>query len=191
MIGQSETFAFAGGLLLGLALWRLITSSSINFVQKNASDVMLEENQEIQVSVLPCIRNRRSDFPSAYLKNPPIVHPSAIRSLLDAALYGPYHGRCFKGNMHPAKFVVLGKQGMVQMQRMTLAYYDKNWSNVGWGSGSQGSLNEYQAWRQMTQDESTGRWGPCSYMIAIVMTRQSGPKRLPEWEESAAVAAAV
>ena len=28
-------------------------------------------------------------------------------------------------------------------------------------------------------------------MIAIIMRRQSGPKRLPEWEEAAAVACAV
>ena len=43
----------------------------------------------------------------------------------------------------------------------------------------------------MTEEEITGRWGPCSYMIANVMQRQSGSKRMPEWEEAAATACAV
>ena len=72
-----------------------------------------------------------------------------------------------------------------------LQYYDKNWQSVGWGSGRNGTKKEYQAWRKMTQEEITGRWGSCSYMLAIVMQRQSGSKRLPEWEEAAATAAAV
>jgi len=106
-------------------------------------------------------------------------------------LYGArFHGKCFAGQQHPARFVVLGKQSMVEMQQMTLQYYDRNWHKFGWGSGKIGSQEEYQAWRKMTEDEATGRWGPCSHMIAIVMRRQSGPKRLPEWEEAAAVAAA-
>ena len=35
------------------------------------------------------------------------------------------------------------------------------------------------------------RWGPVSYMIAIVNRRQAGSKRMPEWEEAAATACAV
>merc|ERR1712176_551867 len=76
------------------------------------------------------------------------------------------------------------------MQKMTLEYYDANWREVGWGSRQVGTEQEYEKWRKMTEDEITGRWGPCSFMIAIVMRRQSGPKILPEWEEAAAVAAA-
>ena len=41
----------------------------------------------------------------------------------------------------------------------------------------------------MTYQEISGRWGPCSHMIAIIMRRQAGKKLLPEWEEAAAVAA--
>ena len=149
-----------------------------------------ETTEEGDYSVLPCIRQRCSRFPRTYLSNPPPLDDAIIQSLLDAALWGPFHGKCFAGCQHPAKFVVLGKSSMVEMQRMTLLYYDKNWKTVGWGSGHHGSEEEYQAWRQVTQDEITGRWGPCSHMIAIVMRRQTGPKRLPEWEEAAAVAAA-
>mmetsp|Transcript_11307 Transcript_11307/g.12614 ORF Transcript_11307/g.12614 Transcript_11307/m.12614 type:complete len:270 (+) Transcript_11307:24-833(+) len=142
------------------------------------------------LSVLPCIRNRRSIFPKSYLKHPLPLDDSIIQSLLNAAIWGPFHGRCYAGNQHPAKFVVLGEESMIEMQKMTLSYYDKNWKEVGWGSGEKGTQEEYDAWRKMTEDEITGRWGPCSHMIAIVMRRQSGPKRLPEWEEAAAVAAA-
>jgi len=76
------------------------------------------------------------------------------------------------------------------MQTMTLDYYDRNWQKTGWAGGTKGTLEEYNAWRKMTHEEITGRWGPCSHMIAIVMRRQAGPKRYPEWEDAAAVAAA-
>ena len=141
-------------------------------------------------SVLPCIRNRISRFPRTYTKTPEPLEDAVIQSLLDAALWGPFHGKCYAGCQHPAKFVVLGKQSMVEMQTMTLDFYDRNWKTAGWGSGKRGSAVEYQTWRQMTHGEITGRWGPCSHMIGIVMRRQSGSKRLPEWEEAAAVAAA-
>lgn len=145
---------------------------------------------EPDLSVLPCIRNRRSIFPNQFLPNPPPLDDAIVQSLLDAALWGPFHGCCFAGCQHPAKFVVLGKQSMVEMQELTLQYYDKNWQDVGWGSGKRGSQEEYETWRKATHDEITGRWAPCSRMIAIAMRRQTGPKRLPEWEEAAAVAAA-
>jgi len=149
------------------------------------------EHDEPDLSVLAGIRNRRSIFPNSWNKNPEPLDDSVIRSLLDAAMWGPFHGKNYKGSQHPAKFVVLGKQGMVDMQKMTLDYYDKNWQEVGWANGCTGTKEEYEAWRQMTEEEITGRWAPCTHMIAIVMRRQSGPKRLPEWEEMAAVGAAV
>ena len=43
----------------------------------------------------------------------------------------------------------------------------------------------------MTVDEIEGRWGPCNYMIAIIMRAKTGPKQFPEWEQAAAVASAV
>jgi len=152
-----------------------------------------ERNRSIDVSVLECIQNRRSIFPKDYLCTPlSPLDPAIVQSLLDAALWGPFHGKCYAGCQHPAKFVILGKQGMLEMQELTLQYYDKHWKTMNWGCGihSKGNQEEYDAWRKRTQEEITGRWGPCSYMIAIVMRRQTGPKRLPEWEEAAAVAAA-
>jgi len=150
------------------------------------------ETVEVVPEVLPCIRNRRSVFPSQFHKNLSPLPKSVIDSLLEAALWGPFHGKCHKDCKHPARFVVLGKKAMVDMQRMTLDYYDKNWQQVGWGSrATPGTPEEYEAWRQMTEGEITGRWGPCSHMIAIVARRQSGPRRFPLWEELAATAAAV
>mmetsp|Transcript_625 Transcript_625/g.1365 ORF Transcript_625/g.1365 Transcript_625/m.1365 type:complete len:281 (-) Transcript_625:199-1041(-) len=141
----------------------------------------------LDLTVLPCIRNRRSIFPNGFKKNPPALDEGIIHSLLDAALYGPFHGKCYAGNQHPAKFVILGKESMVDMQLLTLDYYDVHWKDLGCWS----SEEVYQSFRNCTQDEITGRWGPVSYMIAIVMRRQAGPKRFPEWEEAAAVACAV
>ena len=161
--------------------------------QHKAKQHRNNSNDDDDFAVLPCIRNRRSCFPRQYLRDPPPLDERVVKSLLEAAKWGPFHGRCFAGCQHPAKFVVLGKESMVEMQELTLRYYDQHWKEVGWGSGGHDrkTEGEYAAWRQMTQDEITGRWAPCHYMIAICMRRQTGPKRLPEWEEAAAVAAAV
>ena len=43
----------------------------------------------------------------------------------------------------------------------------------------------------MTEGEISGRWAPVSFMVAIVMRRQAGSVRIPEWEEAAATACAV
>jgi nitroreductase len=170
-----------------------ILFSALYYPQANSKKERTKQGDskdaEADLSVLPCIRNRRSVFPNKWLKNPRPIDDSIIRSLLDAAKWAPFHGKCF-GNEHPAKFVVLGKEAMVKMQELTLQFYDKNWKNYGWGSGKIGTKEAYEAWREMTQGEITGRWAPCTHMIAIVMRRQSGDKRLPEWEEAAAVAAA-
>lgn len=161
------------------------------YEEEEGEDTSVSSNETTSnLSVLSCIKNRRSIFPKDWRKKPP--HPleeSIIRSLLDAALWAPFHGKCH-GSQHPAKFIVLGKEAMVKMQHVTLAYYDKHWKEVGWGSGTTGTETEYRKWREMTEGEITGRWAPCEYMIAIVMRRQAGQKRLPEWEEAAAVAAA-
>ncbi|VEU35709.1 unnamed protein product [Pseudo-nitzschia multistriata] len=161
----------------------------------DSNDDKDKDTDELDLSVLPCIRNRRSVFPSSYLKDPPPLDDAIVRSLLEAARWGPFHGNNYKGCIHPARFVVLGRKAAVEMQEMTLAYYDRNWRETGWGCSSSASgedlrEEDYREWRERTHAEITGRWAPCSHMIAIVCRRQSGPKRLPEWEEAAAVAAA-
>ena len=77
---------------------------------------------------------------------------------------------------------MLGKQSMRSMQELTLRYYDEkeNWRAAGRWADEEA----YARWREMTEGEITGRWGPVSYMIAIVMRRQAGSKRVPEWEVS-------
>jgi len=105
--------------------------------------------------------------------------------MLHAASWAPFHG-----SLPPWRFVVLGKKAMVEMQQLSLDFYDKHWEETGWANGVHGSSEEYLKWRQMTDEEITGRWEPCSYMIAIVMQRQAGSKRMPEWEEAAATACA-
>eukprot|EP00746_Dinoflagellata_sp_MGD_P020457 gnl/MRDRNA2_/MRDRNA2_147697_c0_seq1.p1 gnl/MRDRNA2_/MRDRNA2_147697_c0~~gnl/MRDRNA2_/MRDRNA2_147697_c0_seq1.p1 ORF type:complete len:244 (+),score=38.69 gnl/MRDRNA2_/MRDRNA2_147697_c0_seq1:82-813(+) len=137
------------------------------------------------MAVLPCIRKRRSMFPRDYIDEK--IDASIVKCLLEAAMWAPFHGP-----RAPWRFVVLGRNAMIEMQRMTLDFYDKNWQQTGWASGTHGSESQYQEWRAMTEEEITGRWGPVSYMIGIVMQRQAHPeKRMPEWEEAAATACAV
>lgn len=137
------------------------------------------------VKVLPCIRARRSVFPRDYV--PTSISKEAVASLLEAAMWAPFHGP-----RAPWRFVVLGRPAMVDMQRLTLSFYDRNWQQTGWAGGTRGSETEFQKWRSMTEEEIIGRWGPVSYMIAIIMRRQAHhEKRMPEWEEAAATACAV
>lgn len=159
------------------------------------------------VSVIASLRHRRSIFPRDYSYHTandgsrvPVVEveKSVVRSLLEAASWAPFHG-----SVPPWKFIVLGRSSMVKMQELTLDYYDRNWQEVGWADmaspvegesvGMHRVLEEaaYQKWRAVTRDEIHGRWGPVSYMIAIVMRRQAGSRRVPQWEEAAATSAAV
>ena len=63
----------------------------------------------LDTSVLACIRNQKY-FPKRVRQ---IAHRRRgsrdHRSLLDAALWSPWHGKC-AGNPHPAKFIVLGRR---------------------------------------------------------------------------------
>ncbi|XRB14077.1 nitroreductase domain-containing protein [Pseudoscourfieldia marina] len=151
---------------------------------KHCHHTVDEENDCPVTPVLDAIRNRRSVFPKQYIDRE--IPSAVVQSMLDAAAWAPYHGP-----RPPWRFVVLGKQAMVEMQQLTLKFYDKNWAQTGWANGKKGTAEEYLRWREMTEQEITGRWGPCSYMIANVMRRQAGSKRLPEWEEAAATACAV
>lgn len=171
-------------------LWMSSSSKSknrTNHDNNNNSNNNKNNNNQDPFALLPCIRNRKSTFPKDFKRNAPPLDPSIVQSLLDAALWAPYHGKCYKDQLHPARFVVLGKKSMRDMQYLTLDYYDKNWRS----SGDWDTEQDYQQWRQMTNDEIEGRWGPCDYMIAIVMRQNTGPKQLPEWEQAAAVAASV
>eukprot|EP00392_Amoebophrya_sp_AT5.2_P001840 g1845.t1 len=106
-------------------------------------------------------------------------------------MWAPFHGP-----LPPWRFVVLGKEEQRRMQERTISFYDKNWPEVGF-PGSQKKPQpvtpaDYEQWRKSTQAEIEGRWGPVSYMVAIVMLRQaSEKKRMQEWEEAAATACAV
>jgi hypothetical protein len=73
--------------------------------------------------LLACIKARRSVFPKSYVAE--TVRPEVLRRLLEAAMWAPFHG-----SVPPWCFVVLGKKAMVEMQHLTLAYYDANWREV-------------------------------------------------------------
>ena len=138
------------------------------------------------VPLFQCIRERRSVFPRSYV--PRHVPAATMDRLLEAAMWAPYHGPV---PVPPWRFVVLGRQAMIDMQLMTLEFYDAHWSETGWANGKRGTESGYLKWRTMTEAEIHGRWGAVSYMVAIIMRRQAGSKRMPEWEEAAATACAV
>ena len=165
-------------VVLFIVLWR----RKLNSAQEDKKAVQPEATEA--VPLLHCLRSRRSVFPVNYTLR--AVPPATMQNLLKAAMWAPYHG-----SQPPWRFVVLGRKAMVEMQLMTLAFYDANWQETGWANGKHGTKDDYLKWRTMTEEEIDGRWGPVTFMVAIVMRRQAGSKRLPEWEEAAATACAV
>eukprot|EP01046_Picozoa_sp_COSAG06_P076178 COSAG06_NODE_24184_length_670_cov_0.982487_1_plen_180_part_01 len=107
--------------------------------------------------VLPCLRARRSVFPRDFAPDGSSVGRDVVQSLLAAAAWAPFHGP-----VPPWRFVVLGHHAMREMQRLTLAFYDRSWQATGWACGTRGSSEQYQRWRAMTEEEIEGRWGGCS-----------------------------
>lgn len=106
----------------GLIYWQMSSRTRTNkeeeeklkccTTRKEKEEVCIQETKtksahekELDLSILPCIRQRRSVFPNEYDTARRDVSPAIIRSLLDAALWSPFHGKC-AGNPHPAKFVV-------------------------------------------------------------------------------------
>ena len=165
--------------LVAALMGALVTLALVRLKDRSVSD----DTHEL-VPLLKCIRARRSVFPRSYVSR---AVPSAMVSrLLEAAMWAPYHG-----SVPPWRFVVLGQRAMRDMQKVTLEFYDTHWRTTGWANGKHGTAAEYLKWRAMTEEEIEGRWGPVSFMIAIVSRRQAGSKRLPEWEEAAATACAV
>ena len=176
-LGDQTVSFLAGAVALGV----VVSTAWLRLSGLRPSSV----SEESGLQVLPCLRARRSVKPKDYVTG--AVDVAVVSCLLEAAMWAPYHGP-----RAPWRFVVLGKAAMVQMQKLTLSFYDQNWRHLGWGPGTRGSEEEYQKWRTATEEEITGRWGPVSFMIAIVMQRQAHfEKPMPEWEEAAATACAV
>eukprot|EP01045_Picozoa_sp_COSAG04_P043887 COSAG04_NODE_14611_length_561_cov_1.519481_1_plen_177_part_10 len=110
--------------------------------------------------VLPCLRARRSVFPRDFAPDGSVSR-AVVQSLLEAAAWAPFHGP-----VPPWRFVVLGRDSMREMQRLTLDFYDRTWASTGWACGKRGSEAAYQKWRTMTEGEIEGRWGGVSFFIA-------------------------
>lgn len=176
----------ASTLVLGVVVWKASSnrsknSSSVNvparFIMPIASD------STSRAALLPCITARRSILARHYEDRK--IDATVVQTLLDAAMWAPFHGP-----VPPWRFVVLGKDSLLEMQHLTLDFYDANWRQVDWG-GKTGDEDRFRKWRSKEVADITARWGPVSFMIAIVMRRQAGSKLMPEWEEIAATASAV
>ena len=137
-----------------------------------------KNGRPVEPKLLDCIRERRSIFPRSYIDK--VIDRDQVELLLEAAMWAPFHGP-----RPPWRFVVLGRDAILEMQKVTLAFYDAHWTEV-WETNV-----EYQTWRHKAEQDITDRWARVSYFIAIVMKRQSGSKKMPEWEEAAATACAV
>jgi nitroreductase len=176
---DAQQLLFAIAVLLITAAWFVPL-----FVLPQKESPQKKSPQKDSLEILESIRARRSVFPRDHIDR--TVSPEVMKSLIGAAQCAPFHG-----SRAPWRFVVLGKQSMREMQHLTLEFYDTNWRSTGWANGQTGSQEKYQAWRDMTAEEIEGMWGSVSYMVTIVMQRQAGSVRLPEWEEMAATACAV
>ena len=182
LINSAMTLA-AVGFVVGI--WKMNAPTSILKERQEKHRQLkskAESDHDEAAPVLDCIRKRRSIFPRDYSrKEDDVVSDKIINRLLEAAMWAPYHG-----SVAPWKFVVLGRKSMIEMQQLTINYYDKNWHQFNWKN-----QNDYNKWRKMTENEIYNRWGHVSYMIAIIMIRQAGSKRIEEWEEAAATSCAV
>ena len=99
-------------------------------VQGEVPPAPAEDQPEPQIpGVLESVTNRRSVFPRDYVDAE--VPATVVQSMLDAAAWAPFHGPT-----PPWRFVVLGKSAMVEMQQLSLDFYDKNWQETGWADGS-------------------------------------------------------
>lgn len=176
----------ASTVILGTVVWKFRYSHGRKVWSGHGHAGFVEKASEAGtgVDLLPCITSRRSVFARNYVDRK--IDSAVVQTLLDAAMWAPFHGP-----VPPWRFVVLGREAMIEMQRLSLDFYDSNWQQFGWASGKTGTEEDYQKWRLQTERSVTGRWGPVSFMIAIVMQRQAGSKRMPEWEEMAATASAV
>ncbi|CEM01700.1 unnamed protein product [Vitrella brassicaformis CCMP3155] len=184
-----ESVAEGSILTVGTSLVTLVAVCCLSVVflqlrrkqQHQPADETRSSNSGDDVQpVLACIQNRRSVFPRHYVNE--AVSAQQMERLLEAAMCAPFHGP-----VPPWRFVVLGRKGMLELQHLTLAYYDQHWRGVGIAETEE----QYGQWRQVREREVDGRWGSVSFMVAIVMRRQAGSKRMPEWEEAAATACAV
>lgn len=147
------------------------------------------EEEEEELPIMSCIRERASVFPRSYVDKVPKwgsqVPKWIIDRLLEAAMWAPFHGP-----VPPWRFVVLGKSATLDMQHMTIDFYDRNWRDIDW-KGVRGDEAGYRTWRAKATNDIDNRWSLVSYMIAIVVRRQAGSKRMQMWEEECATACAV
>ena len=85
--------------------------------------VISSGHDSCKYALLAPIKNRRSRKLIEYSGED--VDEEIIWSLLNAAMWAPYHG-----NKVPWRFVVLGKEGMQSLQDDTRYFYEQNWETV-------------------------------------------------------------
>jgi hypothetical protein len=111
-----STSILGGAVLVGY----LVAASRSRTANK---EVAPKDGANAAIELLPCIRARRSVFPQEYVDRE--IDESTVGKLLEAAMWAPFHG-----SRPPWRFVVLGRSAMIEMQDLTLEYYDKNWAEV-------------------------------------------------------------
>lgn len=178
----------ASTFVLGAVVWKTSSKRSENSLSGHALARFMQKpswksDAAGRGTVLPFITARRSVFARHYVDRR--IDASVVQTLLEAAMWAPFHGP-----VPPWRFVVLARESLVEMQKLTLDFYDANWRDQEFG-GVTGDVDRFRKWRSKTERDITERWGPISFMIAIVMQRQAGSKRMQEWEEMSATAAAV
>ena len=160
-LGAAGGLAICAGAL-DLPAFFVPTALTLLIVMAAPSFAPKEATSRAPLATLESIRSRRSIFPRDYVDR--TIEPEVMKSLIEAAKWAPFHG-----SRPPWRFVVLGKQSMREMQRLTLAFYDKNWQKTGWANGVHGSEKEYQAWREVRGLRGTNRSRPCNVSLLFLL----------------------
>mmetsp|Transcript_96220 Transcript_96220/g.310667 ORF Transcript_96220/g.310667 Transcript_96220/m.310667 type:complete len:272 (-) Transcript_96220:64-879(-) len=131
-------------------------------------------------TTMALLKQRRSIFPKDYNGRGRAITDEDIQLLLDGANWAPTHKRT-----EPWRFVVFRGEAQSMVLEATI-------------EGNRAATTEerggetFEEWHEDFMQGVEKKWRKCDVLIALNMLRQAQPdKRLPEWEEIAAVACAV
>ena len=135
------------------------------------------------------LKARRSVYPKDYTGE--AVPDAQVAALLSAARWAPNHGKT-----QPWRFVVFGGVQKEALLHATLEWHLEQppdfWQTAFVHKG-QPEFPDGEAFAAYFEKAAQSKWRRASHLVAICRRRQrpSEKKRIPEWEETAAVACAV
>jgi len=174
----------AASVALVLAWWRLRRQDASSPTIGSARGVPELANNEPTTlpnarQTLALLKARRSIFPKDYNHLGRTITDEDIKFILEAANWAPTHKRT-----EPWRFVVIRGAGIESL--LTATIEGNRVATIEERGGE-----TFEEWHAGFLESIEKKWRPCDVFISLGMLRQANPdKRLPEWEEVAAVACA-